>query len=187
MGAGLLLFVTAALTEIVAGKFFSLFAIVLILVAIALPALHSSQTGRDGRLGTIGTWLGSLGAAAIAAFVGLEAYEDLIADRAVFGEGTEALILLGGLAFGVGMILFAVALFRGRVFPRAASSIFLAGVLIFVLAEFAEQIIGSGEESGVPLLADVLPIVGIAFWGFGLIWIGYLVWAERIPPNSSGS
>src|SRR5215210_6158997 len=80
----------------------------------------------------------------------------------VLGAGlSAALVLLGGLAFLIGLILFGLATMRAGVFPRWAGLLLIAGDVVF----------GAGSFAGPA--APVVFVVGAAITCAGFVWLGF--------------
>jgi hypothetical protein len=73
---------------------------------------------------------------------------------------TAPLVLLGGLAFLVGLILLGVAIMRAGVFPRWAGLLLIAGDLVFAAGTFAGT------------TAPVVYLAGAALTGAAFVWLG---------------
>ncbi len=71
-------------------------------------------------------------------------------------------------ALFAGVVSFSIGMTRARVFPRPAIWVFLGGMAVALLAEAFEQSL----SGGVPVVADVLPVVGFMVAGGGLLLLG---------------
>src|SRR5215210_5813481 len=74
---------------------------------------------------------------------------------------SAALVLLGGLAFLIGLILFGVATMRAGVFPRWAGLLLIIGDVVFGAASFA------GAAATV-----FFEIIGALITCLALVWLG---------------
>jgi hypothetical protein len=138
----------------------------------ALVGLYSRQSNEAGVLGFIAFLLSFVGIALV--FGAIFGYFLLAPDLArvapaFLDGGPTQLSLVGLLAFilpflvaQVGILLFGVASWRAKVFPRWAAALFILTPLLFVVDSFIN----------LPFIAD------IAF-GVGLVWMGYTLWAEQ--------
>jgi hypothetical protein len=79
----------------------------------------------------------------------------------VLGAGLlGALVLLGGLAFLIGLILFGVATMRAGVFPRWAGLLLIVGDVLFGVGSFAGA------------AATIFEILGALITCTALVWLG---------------
>jgi hypothetical protein len=86
---------------------------------------------------------------------------------------------LFALGFGLGNILFGIAILRARVLPRWSGLLLSLGMLVFMFAEI-------GREAG-PLPVAVSFLIGPAgqvLMSIGLIWMGAALLLERRAPAS---
>jgi len=81
--------------------------------------------------------------------------------EAVLGAGLSgALVLLGGLAFLIGVILFGAATVHAGVFPRWAGLLLIVGGVVFGAGSFAGSV------------ATTFEIVGALITCVALVWLG---------------
>ena len=143
------------------------------LLLLGLSGLHARQAGSAGPLGTAGALAAFSGTAlvvgsfwATAFFAPAMATMDPVAFDA--GEGPPGRLagafLVSWAAFVLGWMLFGVAAWRARVYPRAA-----ALLLVF----------------GSPLALGTLMVVGFptgVFFSAAVAWMGYTLWTEKSIP-----
>jgi hypothetical protein len=131
-------------------------------LVFALVALWSAQSRRGGPSGSLGMVLGVIGTTLVSGVVLVEIAGASGAEvDAVLGAGlTGALVLLGGLAFLVGLILFGAATMRAGVFPRRAGLLLIVGDLVFGAASFART------------AATIFEVVGAAVTCAAFVWLG---------------
>ena len=153
-----------------------------ILTPLGLLAVHHlvRDTGAE-RLAAIGVvvfWIGAgltlpyfgaedFGLHAIASYAAAGNPIDLLAvvEEFRFGAVAATMFLLGLLALGVGAVLWAIAIWRSEVLPRAAGVLAAVGFALFIPQFFAPAAIRIGH--GVLL-------------GAGLVWLGYAVWRAAL-------
>jgi hypothetical protein len=146
-----------------------------LLMVLALVGIYAAQASRMRLIGLLGMILSVLGTALVSGVVLVEmagaggaTIEDVLA-RGVAGM----LAMLAGLGFFVGLLLFAIATMRARVFPRAAALLLIAGDLVFAAASSAST------------AAPYLIIGGANLTGAGFVWLGLLLVArardEQLP------
>lgn len=157
-----------------------------LLLLLSLPGMYARQAAQAGRLGLVGYLLFSIGLAALdvgsnALYTFIPRYlienaglADWFATEGGFesrlGSGYMIYFLVGFVAINSGTILYGIATFRARVFPRAAALLIaLAIPITFVLS----SVPGIGDR---PLL-----ILFVA-----LIWCGIWLWnGKRRAPSGS--
>jgi hypothetical protein len=132
------------------------------LLVFALMALYAVQAEQGGVLNSLGMVLGVLGTTLNCAAIFVEiAGAGGLEVRAVLTTGlTAPLVLLGGLAFLVGLILLGVAIMRAGVFPRWAGLLLIAGDLVFAAGTFAGT------------AAPMVYLAGAALTGAAFVWLG---------------
>lgn len=177
MAAGVMVPPTIVLEEFVSGKFFALVAIFLLLVAIAVPGFHVAQRGRDGRLGKIAMFATTVGAVLTGVLIAVGTYLDLTGQQDVESAPVEMLFLLGMVLFSAGITAFAVATAKGGVFPPRQTLFFVLSLVFWIAAETVEQML-----TRVGVVADLLPLIGIALVGASLFWMGHSVWSGKLNP-----
>jgi hypothetical protein len=139
----------------------------------ALVGLYSRQSKETGVLGFVAFLLSFVGLTLV--FGAIFGYFLLAPDLArvapaFLDGGPENLALLALLAFvlpflvaQVGILLFGVASWQAKVFPRWAATLFILTPLLFVVDGFIN----------LPFVADVV-------FGAGLVGMGYTLWAEKM-------
>jgi hypothetical protein len=101
-----------------------------------LVGLHLRQSGVSGRLGTVGyavslVGTGMFGGAAFALNEVLYYLDDATTDH--LAAPTRVALLLSGLAFAVGSVLFGASMVRAGVHPRAAAWSYTCAPAVFAL------------------------------------------------------
>ncbi|MFN2129087.1 MAG: hypothetical protein ACK2VD_01070 [Anaerolineae bacterium] len=152
---------------------------------LGLVGLYARQADRTGWLGLIGFVLALAGTAFV---VGIQFMVSstlpVVAAQApgIFGQARTPpphALLLFALGFGLGNILFGIAILRARVLPRWSGLLLSLGMLVFMFAEI-------GREAG-PLPVAVSFVIGPAgqvLMSIGLIWMGAALLLERRAPAS---
>jgi hypothetical protein len=138
-----------------------------------------------GALGGVGLGLSLIGATLLAfGSVG----ETVVTPRIL---GTSlAPFTIGGLApgallFGVGVTLSAHGALIADALPRLSPIALLVGAVGVATAgglTLANQVV-SGTTADVVPFEIVVPVVLWAVFGVAWIWIGSLLWSERLPPD----
>src|SRR5262249_34724242 len=138
----------------------------------ALVGLYSRQSKETGALGLVAFLLSFVGITLV--FGAIFGYFLLAPDLArvapaFLDAGPAALSLLGLLAFvvpfivaQVGILLFGVASWRAKVFPRWTAALFILTPLLFVADGFIN----------LPFIADVV-------FGAALVGMGYFLWRGK--------
>jgi hypothetical protein len=108
---------------------------------IALTGLYATQATSAGRLGLIGYLVAALGTLLLAGDWWYEAFvAPQIAAQApeVLATAPSGSILIGAVAtfasFALGWVLFGIASYRARVFPRGAAALMVLGGIVGILA-----------------------------------------------------
>lgn len=176
--AGVLFVVVPLLVELVTGDAFVLMGVALLATLAALPNLHRLHAGADGRAGAWGLRGALLG---LAAAVVLVAVADLVVaslDGAV-RDAVETTVLLGAvvavMTLLLGLVGLTVGMLRAAVLSRPAVATFAGGLALALVAETFEQSL----RGPVPVVADVLPVLGFVVTGLGLLLISRAV--RRLP------
>jgi len=176
--AGVLFVVVPLLVELVTGDAFVLMGVALLATLAALPNLHRLHAGADGRAGALGLRGALLG---LAAAVVLVAVADLVVaslDGAV-RDAVETTVLLGAvvavMTLLLGLVGLTVGMLRAAVLSRPAVATFAGGLALALVAETFEQSL----RGPVPVVADVLPVLGFVVTGLGLLLISRAV--RRLP------
>lgn len=171
LAAGALFVVVPLLVEFVSGDAFVLMGVAGLLVLLALPGLRRLQRGADGRPGSWGLRLILVGLVVLVTLILGGDPLDSVVSGAVqeWAEGVFAVLGAASvLALFAGVLSFSIGMTRAQVFPRPAIWVFLGGMSVALLAEAFEQSL-SGT---VPVVADVLPVVGFMVAGGGLLLLG---------------
>jgi hypothetical protein len=132
------------------------------LLVFALIAIYAVQAEQGDILNSLGMVLGVLGTTLNCAAIFVEiAGAGGLEVRAVLTSGlTAPLVLLGGLAFLVGLILLGVAIMRAGVFPRWAGLLLIAGDIVFAAGTFAGT------------AAPMVYLAGAALTCAAFVWLG---------------
>ena len=110
-----------------------------VVLVFALMGLYAAQAEHGGPLGGLGMVLSVAGMTIVSGVVLVEIAGASGAEvEDVLGAGLPgALVLLGGLAVLIGLVLFGVATMRAGVFPRWAGLLLIVGDLVFGVGSFA--------------------------------------------------
>jgi hypothetical protein len=152
------------------------FILLIVLLLWGLTGLYLRQAEGSGGLGFAGYVLGFIG---LALFVGLGSFNAyvvpvLTADaRGLLGD-TGALMrgalgkyaMTTGLTFALGYVLFGIATFRAKLFPRWAAA----------LLALSAPILGMS-----PLMPATVRLVGCIVYGVANIALGYALWSAPDP------
>ncbi|HEY6582743.1 MAG TPA: hypothetical protein VIZ60_16645 [Rubrobacter sp.] len=133
-----------------------------VVLVFALVGLYAAQAERSGLLGSLGMVLSVVGTILVSGVVLVEIAGASGAEvEDVLGAGlSAALVLLGGLAFLIGLILFGVATMRAGVFPRWAGLLLIVGDVVF----------GAGGFAGAA--ATIFEVVGALITCAAFVWLG---------------
>lgn len=168
--AGTLFVGVPMLVELVTGDAFVLMALALLAMLAALPNLHRLHAGSDGRAGAWGLRAALLG---LATSVVLLVVADLAIDLVPGSvRGTaETVVVLAALvavvAFLLGLVGLTIGMLRAALLSRPAVATFAGGLALALGAETFEQTL----RGPVPVIADVLPVLGFVVTGLGLLLI----------------
>jgi hypothetical protein len=164
------------------------------LMHLGLVGLYARQVERAGWLGLLGFVLAFVGGAFASTIQYVTSTAiPLIATQApaLFDQAmtpppfAPPLFVLG---FVFGHILFGLATMRAGVLPRWSGFLVVIGMLLFFLGELAFL----GQRLAAPALQQVFDLIqrlhvivllGDAAFGFGLAWMGYMVWSEKRQPT----
>ena len=133
-----------------------------VVLVFALIGLYAAQAEHSGLLGSLGMVLSVVGTTLVSGVVLVEIAGASGAEvEDVLGAGLPgALVLLGGLAFLIGLILFGVATMRAGVFPRWAGLLLIVGDVVFGVGSFAVA------------AATIFEILGALITCTALVWLG---------------
>jgi hypothetical protein len=119
-------------------------------VAWVLVALYLYQRQESGLLGLIGYGVNSFGFALIVSFLFVQTFVFPAVDSVLVQQlnaGTFGLVVLSSVAIlAVGVVLFGVATFRAKVFPRWAAILYILGFLVSLTAPFVPRLVGFAAE-----------------------------------------
>ena len=182
---GVVWLLTLALAQFVSRDLDAILPIALLLMVNGVVGLQARHAGRMGALGGVGLGLSLIGATLLAfGSVG----ETVVTPRIL---GTSlAPFTIGGLApgallFGVGVTLSAHGALIADALPRLSPIALLVGAVGVATAgglTLANQVV-SGTTADVVPFEIVVPVVLWAVFGVAWIWIGSLLWSERLPPD----
>jgi hypothetical protein len=143
-----------------------------ILAPIGIIGLYLPHAEKVGKLGLAGSLLGSLGVILYGCMQFDETFTwPVLAVKAPVLLGAGGLMsdpaflfiyFFMGIVLALGFILFGIAFWRARVFPRWSVLFFSAGALLF----------GIG-------MAVMIRTIGLALWVVGWGWMGYLLQREK--------
>lgn len=146
------------------------------LLAYSVPRLHRHQAPSDGALGLWGSRLVAFGAVVVLALgvvylvweaVGTPPEED----PAIIGP----LWMIGFFSFAIGVVLFTIGSIRAKVFPQAAPTLMLVGLVSALVIDIATG--AFFEDDGSTTAWGFY--IGVPLFGLGLAWIGYSLWKPR--------
>ena len=146
-----------------------------LLLQFGLIGLYARHAEALGWLGLIGFVLAFFGAGLTAGILFLQssavpliaprfppiAYELLI--------GPVGWVLLNEATFGGGIVLFAIATMRARVYPRWAGLLVIYGIVLYL-------------ASWVPsdrVLSHAIALASNLTFGLGVAWMGHALWSEK--------
>lgn len=142
-----------------------------LLILGGLLGLYSHQAEKAGTLGLIGFLMAFVGTVML---VGLAWHFELLiapwlavaapelADSEPSMRVALGAVIIPGLLYILGWMLFGVASLRAKVFPRLAAALLVVGIVLDPIT-----------------VAAGIPIVAEAVLGVGMGWMGYIVWTER--------
>jgi|WetSurMetagenome_2_1015567.scaffolds.fasta_scaffold94760_2 hypothetical protein len=143
-----------------------------ILAPIGITGLYLPYAEKIGKLGLTGFLLSCLGLILYGCMQFDESFTwPILADKAPALLETKGLMsntaymlifILMGVVLAIGFILFGIANWRARVFPRWAVIFFTAGAVLF------------GIGMAIPIRT-----AGLVFWVMGWVRMGALLWRER--------
>jgi hypothetical protein len=147
-----------------------------VVLVFALVGLYAAQAERSGLLGRLGMVLSVVGTILVSGVVLVEIAGASGAEvEDVLGAGlSAALVLLGGLAFLIGLILFGVATMGAGVFPRWAGLLLIVGDVVF----------GAGGFAGAA--ATIFEVVGVLITCAAFVWLGLSLLSEASSGMPSG-
>ena len=146
-----------------------------VLLQFGLIGLYARHAEALGWLGLIGFVLAFFGASLTSGILFLQSsavpliaprFPPLANDLLV---GPVFWVLLNEASFGGGIVLFAVATMRARVYPRWAGLLVIIGIALYL-------------ASWVPpdrLLSHAIALASNLTFGFGIAWMGYALWSEK--------
>jgi len=150
------------------------------LMVFSLVGLYARQAAKAGWLGLVGFLLALAGTAfAGSIFFMASTVLPLVAagSPSVFGQVMPppafAVVVLG-VGFVLGYLLFGVATIRAGVFPRWSGSLLIIGVLLFTISEMSLLD---------PAISHLVVTLGDVLFGIGLAWMGYALWSEERGPE----
>jgi len=146
-----------------------------LLLQFGLIGLYARHAEALGRLGLIGFVLAFFGAGLTSGILFLQSSavkmiaptSPAIAHKLLVGP--VFWVLLNEATFGGGIVLFAIATMRARVYPRWAGLLVIIGIALYL-------------ASWVPPNRDVSHAIALASnltFGLGIAWMGYALWSEK--------
>ena len=135
-----------------------------VVLVFALVSLYAAQAEHSGLLGSLGMVLSVVGTTLVSGIVLVEIAGASGAEvEEVLGAGLPGtLVLLGGLAFLFGLILFGVATMRAGVVPRWAGLLLIVGDVVFGVGSFAAAAATIFETLGALITCTVLVWLGLS-------------------------
>lgn len=154
------------------------------LLAYSVPGLHRHQAPADGALGLWGSRLVALGAVIVlglgVVYLVWEAVGTPPEDSAIIGP----LWMIGFFSFAIGVVLFTIGSIRAKVFPQAAPTLMLVGLVVALVIDIATGAFFEDDGSTTPWGF----YIGVPLFGLGLAWIGYSLLKPRaITPESTAA
>ena len=145
-----------------------------LLLQFGLIGLYARHAEAVGWLGLTGFVLAFFGVDLTAGILFLQSAVPLIASRSslIASEllyGPPAVVLVNKASFGGGIVLFAVATMRARVYPRWAGLLVIDGIGLYLI-------------SWVPsdrVLSHAIALASNLAFGLGIAWMGYALWSEK--------
>jgi hypothetical protein len=147
-----------------------------LLLQFGLIGLYARHAEKVGWLGLTGFVLTFFGAGLTAGILFLQSAVPLIASRSSLIAyellyGPPAVVIVNEVSFGGGIVLFAVATMRARVYPRWAGLLVIYGIALYL-------------ASWVPpdrVLSHAIALASNLTFGLGVAWMGYALWSEKRP------
>jgi hypothetical protein len=138
---------------------------------IGLYARHAEAVGWLGLNGFIMTFFG---AGLTAGILFLQSAVPLIASRSSLIAyellyGPTVVVLVNEVSFGGGIVLFAVATMRARVYPRWADLLVIYGIALYLISWLPSD----------RLLSHAIALASNLTFGFGIASMGYSLWSEK--------
>jgi hypothetical protein len=144
-----------------------------LLLQFGLIGLYARHAEDLGWLGLIGFVLAFFGAGLTSGILFLQSSAvPLIAlsSPAIANElllGPVAVVLLNEASFGGGMVLFAIATMRARVYPRWAGLLVIIGIALYLVSWWPPD----------RVLSHVIALASNLTFGLGVAWMGYALWS----------
>jgi len=146
-----------------------------VLLLLGISGIYARQVKESGWLGLVGFLMFYVGVALISGFALFEAVIlPVLATEAPQSIGgflpgenlvvSGPLIPLSVILFGIGGLLFGIAVIRAGIFPRWAAILLIIGIPATVLLSLVSE--AASRLSGV-------------LYGAGIAWLGYALWSER--------
>jgi hypothetical protein len=146
-----------------------------ILMQFGLVGLYARQAKETGLFGLASFVLAFIGTSIVASImvitstvIPLLATQTPAILTAAMRPPTLALFMFA-MGFGLGYILFGLAIMRAGVLPRWSGLLLIVGILLFAVSE---------AQLFDPTLSHVMVTVGDVIFGLGLAWAGYALWSE---------
>lgn len=146
----------------------------------ALMGIYLWQRSASGALGDIGFIVNFLGLILLSGVMFFKNYiapylsKDAI--QLLLAGPPRLVILLSVLIFGIGVVLFGVAMLRARSFPRPAAVLYMTGYIAFVVEPFVPNLIA------VDLAIRIAQVIG----AMGVIWLGYTLRSDLRAIKTAG-
>lgn len=146
------------------------------LLIYAVPRLHRHQAPADGAAGEWGARLVVFGGGLLILLALVYLVWDAVGDAPEDGPAWANILWpIGFFSFLIGIVLFAIATIRAKVFPTAAASLILIGLIAGVAIDMAT---GTFFEDDPEATAWGF-IIGIPLAGVGIAWIGSTLMGSR--------
>jgi hypothetical protein len=147
-----------------------------ILMQFGLVGLYARQARETGLLGLASFVLAFIGTNIVASIMMMASSAIPLVAKQSPGILTDAMtpstpeLIVFLVSFGLGYVLFGVAIMRAAVLPRWSGLLLILGVMLFLVSE--AQLFESA-------VAHVIVTAGDVAFGLGLAWAGYALWSEH--------
>lgn len=151
------------------------------LLIYAVPALHRYQAPADGAAGKWGARLVPFGGAVLIALALIYLVWEAVGNPPEEGPAwTNVAWPIGFFSFLIGIVAFAIGTIRAKVFPTAAATLILVGLVAGVAIDMATGTFfeDDGESTAWGFM------IGIPLAGLGIAWLGNSLRTGQTKPAS---